>query len=68
MKHRFESIQIRSSKIINGRRNSVKLPSINYVRNIMCVVEVFKCLNGLALPEFMEYFQRVKHNKEISGN
>ena len=34
----------------------------------MCaVVEVFKCLNGLAPPDFMEYFQRVKHSKATRG-
>ena len=67
-KQRFESIQIRSLKIINGRRKSVKLPSINHIRNRMCAVEVFKCLNGLAPPDFMEYFQRVKHSKATRGN
>ena len=34
----------------------------------MCAVEVFQCLNGLAPPDFMEYFQRVKHGKETRGN
>ena len=34
----------------------------------MCAVEVFKCLNGLAPYDFMEYFQRVKHGKETRGN
>ena len=59
---------MRSLKIINGRRNSVKLPSINRIRNRICAVEVFKCLNGLAPPDFMEYFQRVKHSKATRGN
>ena len=34
----------------------------------MCAIEVFKCLNGLAPPDFMEYFQRIKHYKETRGN
>ena len=34
----------------------------------MCAVEVFKCLNGLAPSDVMEYFQRVKHSKETRGN
>ena len=34
----------------------------------MCAVEVFKCLNSLAPPEFMKDFQRVKHVKETRGN
>ena len=67
-KQRFESIPIRSLKIINGRRNSVKLPSINHIRNRMCAVEVFKCLNGLAPPDFIEYFQRLQHGKATRGN
>ena len=67
-KQQFESIQIRSLKIINGRRSSVKLPSINHIRNRMCAVEVFKCLNGLAPPDSMEYFKRVKHSKATRGN
>ena len=52
----------------NGRRTGVKLPSVNHIRNRMCAVEVFKCLNGLAPPDFMEYFQRVKHCKSTRGN
>ena len=34
----------------------------------MCAVEVFKCLNGLAPPDFVEYFQCVKHSKATRGN
>ena len=34
----------------------------------MCAVEVFKFMNGLALPDFMEYFQPVKHSKATRGN
>ena len=34
----------------------------------MCAVEVFKCLKGLVLPDFKEYFQRVKHSKAARGN
>ena len=34
----------------------------------MYAVEVFKCLNRLAPPDFMEYFQRVKHSKATRGN
>ena len=63
-KQQFESIQKWSLKIINGRRNGVKLPSINFIRNRMCAIEVFKCLNGLAPTDF----RRVKHSKETCGN
>ena len=31
-KQQFEKIQMRCLKIINGKRNSVKLPSINHIR------------------------------------
>ena len=44
-KHQFEKIQMRCLKIINGKRDSVKLPSINHIRNKMCAIEAFKCLN-----------------------
>ena len=59
---------MRSLKIINGRRNSVKLPSVNHIRNRMCAIEVFKCLNGLAPPNYMKYFKRAQHCKGTRGN
>ena len=34
----------------------------------MCAVEVVKCLNGLAPPDLMEYFQHVQHSKATRGN
>ena len=64
----FESIQIRSSMIRNGRRSNVKLQSINHIRNRLGAVEVFKCLNSLAPPDLMEYFNCVKHSKDICRN
>ena len=67
-KQQFENIQMRSLKIINGRRNSVKLPSVNHIRNRMCAIEVFKCLNGLAPPNYMKYFKRAQHCKGTRGN
>ena len=39
-KQQLEKIQMRCLKIINGKRNSVKLTSINHIRNKMCGIEV----------------------------
>ena len=63
MKLQFERIQIRASKVINSQRSSVRLPSVNEIRNRSCVLEVFKCLNGLAPKAFQDYFKRVSHTK-----
>ena len=55
-KQQFEKIQMRCLKIINGKRNSVKLPSIKHIRNKMCAIEVFKYLNGISPPDYEKYF------------
>ena len=65
-KHRFEKIQMRCLKITNGKRDSVKLPSISHIRNEMCAIEVFKCLNGISPPH--EYFKCLDHCKGTRGN
>ena len=62
-KQRFENIQNRDLKVVNGQRNSVKLPRVNYVRNRNCEIEVFKCVNGLAPSVYDDYFQRISHNE-----
>ena len=67
-KQQFEKILMRCLKIINGKRNSVKLPSINHIRNKMCAIEVFKCLNGISPPDYKEYFKRLGHCKGTRGN
>ena len=36
---------------------------MNEIRNRSCVLEVFKCLNGLAPKAFQDYFKRVSHTK-----
>ena len=45
-------------KIVNGKRNSVKLPSINHIRNKTCAIEVFECLNGVSPPNYENNFKR----------
>ena len=48
-KQRLETLQDRVTRIIDGNRKSEdKLPRINHIRNRLCALEVFKCLNGLA--------------------
>ena len=44
------------------------LPSVNYARNKRCLVEVFKCQNGLAPQLFKDYFKKILHHKETRGN
>ena len=39
-------------KIINGKGNSVRQPSVNNTRNKMCAIEVFKCSNGCLPPDY----------------
>ena len=45
----------------------VKLPTVSHVRNEICLVEVFKCQNGLA-PRLFESFKKIQHHKETRGN
>ena len=59
---------MRCLKIINGKRDSVKLPSINNIKNKMFEIEVFKCLNGISPPDYTEYFKRLDHCKSTRGN
>ena len=67
-KQQFEKIQMRCLKIINGKRNSVELSSINHTRIRMCAIEVLKCLNGISPPYHGKYFKRVDHCKGTRGN
>ena len=69
---KFEAIQNRALRVINGQRNSVQLPSVNAIRNRSCALEralaVFKCLNGLAPKAFEDYFKKVSHGKCTRAN
>lgn len=65
---KFERIQNRALRIINGQQSSVKLPSVNEIRKRNCAREVFKCLNGIAPMAFQNYFTRVSHSKCTRGN
>ena len=67
-KLQFERIQIRVLAIINGKSQRVTLPTVNHARNKRCLVEVFKCQNGLAPQLFKEYFKKILHHKETRGN
>ena len=64
----FERIRSRALAIINGRSQRVKLPTVNHAINKRCLVEVFKCQNGLAPPLFKNYFKKILHQKETRGN
>ena len=67
-KHQYERIQMQCLKIVNGKRDSVKLPLINHIRNKMCGIEVFKCLNAISPPDYKENFKRLDHCKGTGGN
>ena len=68
-KQRFETFQDRAMQIINGSRKSdVKLPRINHLRNRLCALEVFKCLNGIVPKAFENYFTRNSHKMNTRNN
>ena len=63
-KNQLEHIQSRAlEKLITNQ-----VPSISYVRNKRCALEVFKCLNGLPPCMFPDYFMKTSHSKETHGN
>ena len=47
-KLQFERIRKRVSTIVNGKSQRVNLLTVSHIRNRKCVIEVFKCKNGLA--------------------
>ena len=68
-KKRFETFQDRAMRIINRKRRSdVKLPRINHLRNRLCALEVFKCLNGIVPKAFENYFTRNSHKMNNCNN
>ena len=61
-KQKFENIQQKVLSIINGKgKNYTQLPSVNYIRNKRCTIEVFKCLSGTAPTAFEGYYKRNCH-------
>ena len=67
-KIQFERIRIRVLGLINGQSQRVILPTVNHARNKRCLIEVFKCKNGLGPRLFEDYFTKIKHQKETRGN
>ncbi len=67
-KTQFERIRNRVLAIINGNSQRVQLPTVNHARNKKCLVEVFKCQNGLSPRLFEGYFKKIQHHKETRGN
>ena len=67
-KQRFENVQMRALKIVNGQSNSAGLPTVQQIRNRNCAVDVFKCLHGLAPPAYNDYFIRTSHARNTRGN
>ena len=64
-KQRFEAFQDRAMRIINGKRKTdVKFRRVNHLRNRLCALEVFKCLNGIAPKVFGNYF--IRHNHKVN--
>ena len=61
-KQKFENIQQKVLSIINGKsKNYIQLPSVKYIRNKRCTIEVFKCLSGIAPTAFEGHFKRNCH-------
>ena len=67
-KARFENIQKRALKIINGNRDSVKLERISSIRNKRCVLEVFTILSGLSPHAYYNYFIKVNNYHRTRAN
>ena len=67
-KSQFERIRNRVPAIYNGKSQGLKLPTVHHARNKKCLVEVFKCQNGLAPPLFKDYFKKILHQQETRGN
>ena len=67
-KSKLEILQNRASKIINGHNGEISLPSIDFLQNQRCAIEVFKCLNGLAPRKLDNHFKRLDHQKDTRGN
>ena len=56
-------------RIINGKRkNDIKLPRVNHIRNRLRALEDFKCLNGIASKAFRNYFTRHNHKENTCIN
>ena len=54
---RFHKIQNRAHEVVFGKRErNNTLETVTCKRNRLCVLEVFKCLNGIAPINFNEYF------------
>ena len=60
--------KIEHQKIINGHNGEISLPSIDFLQNQRCAIEVFKCLNGLASRKLDNHFKRLDHQKDTRGN
>ena len=65
-KQKFENIQMRALRIVNGQSNSVQLPTVQQIRNKNCAVDVFKCLNGLGAIGLQGLFHKNMSHKEYS--
>ena len=66
---RFQDIQDRAHKVVFGKRErSNTWETVSCKRNRLCVLEVFKCLNGIAPINFNEYFSKNSHEKNTRGN
>ena len=55
--------------IINGKKKSeVEFPRVNHLRNRLCALEIFKCLNSIAPKAFENYFTRHNHKVNTRKN
>ena len=53
---------------LDGRHGRIKFPAIKAIKDKRCVIEVFKCVHGLAPNLFENYFCKQNHTKGTRGN
>ena len=66
---RFQKIQDRTHKVVLGKRERSKTwETVTCKRNRLCVLEVFKCLNGIAPIISNQYLSKIPHQKHTRRN
>ena len=56
------------NRLLMVKKNSAKLLLINHIRNRVCAIEVFKCLNGVSPPDCEKHSKLLDHCKGTRGN
>ena len=51
-----------------AKETRMMITTVHHAQNKRCLIEVFKCKNGLGPRLFEDYFTKIKHQKETRGN